>query len=655
MTDINDYVTNNFNDNINYIEKNHPKLFSKLVSLDSAIENGHYIEKYELTYENDSFDVMEKATKTLLYDGKSNQHAKATANNVDYSLKHDTFESFNEKNISDEDAIKYDDIEPFTHRLYGIGKIISFTQKKSLQKENLKHIHKYIFFGVGLGVHLQSIHNLIKSKVYFIIEDDLELFRLSLFTINYKKISKDSKLIFSVFEEETEFSNSAAKFLEEQYYYNHYLKFFRLLSHSDTKISQFHDSILQQPHFGFHHSTLLLHYIKALNYLDNYSFLNRSVNFDNEVFTEKPFLILAAGPSLQKQKQWLKENQNHFTIIAIAATLAFLCKENIKPDIVIQLDAYEASKQHFSDDIFDFIQDSIYIFSAKVPESISSRLNKDQLFFFENGTKYKESSMKPSSPCAGSITYQLALLLGVKNIYLLGLDLALDNTTGKTHIDTHVNARTLDSSYATYEHRAYEIEGNLQKTVSTILLFRPSISAINYSTKMLKKEGQTVYNLSDGAKFSDTISKAVKDVIFKDNNDKTELKNKILSICKNNSSIGLSDTDLSNITKKLSQASKIKKIIERNKNKEYKNAHEYIKDLLTLVKSTIDDKLIIEYELTKILDTYFRRILPYIFDYFNTQDKYAKKDIDIINKLLMSHIIEILDYYLNSINSKVNN
>lgn len=653
MKDINQFITNNFNENVEYIENQHPKLFSLLSSLDSAIANGQYQERYELIYENDSFDVLEKSTQQSLYDGKSKLHAKASLESIDYNLQHDTFETFNEKNITDEDALKYSNVEPFSHRLYGMARIINFTQKKSLQKKTLKSINKYIFFGVGLGLHIESIHKIIGSKVYLIIEDDLELFRLSLFTTNYKKIFQSSQIIFSVFEDDDDFSSTATEFLQTQYYYNHYIKMFRLLSHSDVKINQFRDSILQQAHFGFHHSSLLLHYMKGLNYLQEQSFLNHSIQFTDDIFTQKPFLLLAAGPSLQNYKQWLKENQNSFTIIAIAATLPFLTKHNIKPDIVIQLDAYESSTQHFSDEVFDFINNAIYIFSAKVPESIVSRLNKSQLFFFENGTNYKENSLKPSSPCAGSTTYQLALLFGIKEIYLLGLDLALDNATGKTHVDTHVNARNVNTQKDNYEHKTYKVAGNTQESVNTILLFKSSIAAINYSTKMLKQEFQTVYNLGDGAKFRDTIPLSTKEIKVKNQNDKKELHQHILSICKNNATKGLNQLERENIENKLIYARKIKELIKKYKNTSYTNSSAFLEALVCLVNTTVDDELLMKYELSKILDIYYRRILSYIFDYFNTNEKYNQEDINLINHLFIEHLLQIIEYYYNTIDSKI--
>ena len=51
MQDINTIITKNFNDNIEYIQEHHPKLFTKLSEYDAAVTNGHHKERYELIYE----------------------------------------------------------------------------------------------------------------------------------------------------------------------------------------------------------------------------------------------------------------------------------------------------------------------------------------------------------------------------------------------------------------------------------------------------------------------------------------------------------------------------------------------------------------------------------------------------------------------------
>jgi len=54
-------------------------------------------------------------------------------------------------------------------------------------------------------------------------------------------------------------------------------------------------------------------------------------------------------------------------------------------------------------------------------------------YLFENGTNYKKNFGSFSAFCAGSATYMILLALGVKELFLLGLDLAVSRETLQTH------------------------------------------------------------------------------------------------------------------------------------------------------------------------------------------------------------------------------
>ncbi|WP_373072012.1 DUF2920 family protein [Sulfurimonas sp.] len=153
-----------FNKNMEYFEKYQPNVYSKLASLDSAVEQGLYNNKYDLIFNNNYFDVKEFATNNYLYSDNSKKYA------------------------------------------YEVSKKFN------------KSVDKFIFFGVGLGLHIVQIDKNIGAKSYLIIEDDLELFKLSTFVIPYYEIAKNSKLYFSVFAEENEFSKIAKEFFEDLKY-----------------------------------------------------------------------------------------------------------------------------------------------------------------------------------------------------------------------------------------------------------------------------------------------------------------------------------------------------------------------------------------------------------------------------------------------------
>ena len=152
-------IVDNFEKNMKYFEQYQPQVYSILASLDSAIEQNLYQSKYDLIFNNNYFDVKELRTGKYIYSDNSNKHA------------FDISENFKDK------------------------------------------IDNFVFFGVGLGVHLERIIKNTQSKRYLIIEDDLELFKLSTFVTPYFKFAKDSELFFSVFEEEDVFLKNGVQFI----------------------------------------------------------------------------------------------------------------------------------------------------------------------------------------------------------------------------------------------------------------------------------------------------------------------------------------------------------------------------------------------------------------------------------------------------------
>jgi hypothetical protein len=660
---VNALVTKNFNDNIEYLQSSQKDLFEKLGALDSAIELGHYIEKYELVYENDYFDVFEKNTQNFLYGKSSLIHAELASQSINYELNEDIFKGFHTKDI-DSDLAEYKQKKPFEDPLSGYAPILHYCKTNSVKNKTLETLDKFVFFGVGLGLHISSIHKKISSKVYFIVEDDLELFRLSLFTTNYAQLTTNSQLIFSVFEDNDEFSKTAMEFLDSKSYYNHYIKYFHLLSHSEDKHSQFHMIMASQAHLSFDYNVYLTQGLKPLDYIfDDYRFLDKALSFSDGKLDKKAFLLLGAGPSLQKNIEWLKKNHNKFVIVAVAATIEFLEKENISPDIIIHLDAYESSIELFKNiKSMNFVKDSICIFSDKTSSKVIDIFDKKNVFLFENGTNYIQNSMKPSAPCVGSIAYQILLILKVKNIYLLGLDLAVDSETGKTHIDSYIDIKTISikdkivkSDILGYSESMFAIEGNLRKEVFTNPRWKSSIDTINLSTSLLKQESQNISNLGDGAKFID-INPKDNSSIKLDNISSENMYNYLLDKCLSKSSQNMCKNERNNLNEKRLHAKKLLEIVMQYKENMNHSLSKTLYEIIDLEKILTNEYDLEKYQLSRVLDLYLKYILSYIVDFINSIELKEKEyHLHNLYLLLIDHILEIIEYYLNQISTKIAN
>lgn len=627
-----DLLIETFNANIAYIEKHHTSLFSKLAGLDSAVANGYYQEKYELVNDKNYFDVLEKATGNHLYSSDSQEYAKIAAKSVNYKIDANVFI------CSPEYSAQY--LSDMTDMLENMA-------DKKINYKELSKIKKFVFFGVGLGLHLKSIDAKINASSYLIVEDDLELFRLSLFLTNYSDLAKNAKITFSIFDDAEEFTLVCENYLQDSFQDNQYIKFFEMLSHSEKKVQEFHLSVTNQAHLRFNFLSLLTQSLLPLEYLDKpYQFLHKDVSFKGSLLEEKPFLLLGAGPSLEKNVALLKKKADDFIIVAVSAVLIFLEKENIVPNIVIHLDAFENARSHFDGlSSLDFLRDTQFLFSAKTDALITLRLNQKNIFFFENSTEYKTDSFRPSSPCVGSISYQILLYMGVKNLYLLGLDLAIDSQTGKTHLESHRYVETLDIKNALkhndmieYKKNLIEVAGNGVDIVYTTPHFQTSIAAINYATKVLKKEFQSIQNFGNGAKYNE-----VETVVFEDislQRISCNIAEELQKIFGYKSSHGLTFKEKKVIEDKLLYAKQIRKILQKYLEQNVDNTKDFKANILSLIDDIVKEDL---NDLAKMIDLYFRYIVPYIFDYLNRQNlNVSKQELQSIKEKLVPYLYSLI-------------
>jgi len=648
MADLNEIITKNFQENISYLEKNHKLVFDKIVALENAIENGYYQEKYELIYENDGFDVGEIGSEYSLYQKESLAHTLISTNSVNFKTDNYTIEAFVKHTYSK--TIKEQlltNTDTFESKKY----IVSLLDKLPFQEQKeLKKIHKFIFFGVGLGLHITQIDQKIASSSYFIVEDDLELFRLSLFCTNYLELSCKANLFFSIFESQDEFMSSSASFLESEYYYNHYLKFFHLQHQKEDSIERFQQAVSSQPHLRFLFTDLLCQVTQPLKYLSkNFLFLQNSLSFSNEKMKKAPVLLLASGPSLQTEIQWLKENHQNFLTVAVSSSLAFLQTHKITPNIVIHMDPFEQSIISFEKlKGLDFIQESLLFFSASTPKSITQLFNPENIFFFETATNYKQDSFKTLAPCVGSTAYQLLLLLQSQELYLLGLDLAINTKDGATHAGDHQDKEKLNKDGQTHDYKKglLRVEGNFTKEVYTTPDLYTSLFVINQIGECLSKNTQGVYNLSNGAKILHTHTLEVKNltttpfqkVAINFEEAKKQIQKHTTSHC--------TQDEMAHIQEQVQHAKSLKKRLLELELYNLQTIQEYIN---LFICNTTSDKDLASYKLSTILDSYYHYIFSYIMNSFDENKTLKFQSILPIHKLLLANIVTIIDYYINSL------
>jgi hypothetical protein len=653
MTDLNTYITKNYNENIIYFQNFFPEIYQKLSDFESAITNGHYNENYDFVYENDNFDVIDKKENIYLYDKNLTNAIEKTIQTINKELDNNLFSCLENIDINEE---RITAIKEQRHR----GKytdILLHIQKNSKKQTELKQFDKFIFFGTGLGAHIPEIAQKIKAKSYLIIEDDLELFRLSLFCINYKELSKKSTLFFSVFEDSKEFAETSLKFLDSMFYYNHYIKFIKMPHQSGDKIKEFHRAIVSRPNITFSFDKLMIQYTNPLKILfSGYKTLSNKLRLNNNELNKSNFLLIAPGPSLQKNREWLIKNHKSFILIALSASLSFLEECQISPNIIMHSDSFLWAEKHFTKlKSFHFLKDSLCMFSSATPQSILDMLDKEQIYLFDAQTKYKKSALRFAAPCIGSLTYQMLLLLKAKNVYTLGLDLAIDESTGNTHSATHENMRVLDlendSNEISYKFSTVSFDGNFKEKVLTTPHFLSSIDAINYSIKSFQDENQLFFNLSNGAKFNKSTPLHTNDInagVQVSSNIQRELKDLFEKNCLSQEDI----LDLQEFKVKLKHCKKINKKIHTFSKIKHKSNEDYKNNSIKLIIDICSKNDIQKYELAKIIYAYFYAIMSDIFAYLDMSDVDSYIEI---NSFLIDRLSMTIQEYENILQDVIKN
>lgn len=647
--------------NLKYFSTNHLDIFKNLQIFDTSELS--LTPKYELEYKDGYFDVIELATGNLLYACDSNEYAKQAAKTVNFNKTSSLFEGVLDYIVSQKqiDIVKTKKLVDSDIR--DVLPIMHIAMKVAPKTTTMKIIDKFIFIGVGIGTHIVSINEKINSYNYLIIEDNIELFRLSLFTTPYYSLAETAQLTFSIAQNQHQFADTVTLFLEYSYFNNRYLKYFHFPAHDNTKIKLIQAQLARQSQHVFPYDISLSKYLLPLKRIaSGYKTINIATKFAKSLFSHTPALVLAAGPSLKNNMDWLKEHQDKFVIIAASAILNTLYIHGIKPDIVTQIDGYTQAGRscmtHLDGvDTQTFLKDVIFIFGTHVPDLFINILNKENIYFLDDGENY-DGFDSISASCVGSMTAILAVKLGFEKIFLLGLDLAFDQKTGATHSTDHFQNNIYDLSKAdeisniiSLRDSMVQTEGNFSKTVYTTADFLVSIRVLSNTFSSIKDETQVIYNLNQGAFFANTQPMHPKDIQIEYKKiDKSALYNKISTVFQTNSASGMDQNSLTKTKQRLQNGYDILALVKEYEKKSFLNEDKYMYDLFGLLSDILKSNAREDSQIIFTLTLYLRYVIPYITDIENTKEitkvmQHFKK----LDKSLIEGILNIVNRYIDAI------
>ena len=653
-----------YNENLLFLQRHDPVLFEKIHNLNTAIEKGYYRERYSLEYKEEGyFDVQEIDTGNWLYGSDSKKHAELAAKSIDFTKQNNLFETFYNVNFTEKLAKELGEMDVEETSMSGAAELIYYANQHAPKTTTMKKLYKFIFLGTGLGLHLSTIHEQLHSNIYFIIEDDLELFRLSLFVTNYKALTKNGALlIFSVFSDAAEFENNLKRFFYEHFIYNHYIKFFNILSHSNDKLVTIQNFIVGQNYLTFNYSALTTSLLRPLRHMkQGYPILNIETSYTGTPFSQKPVLLLGAGPSFQKNLEWLKHHHDQFIIVTVSALLSKLEELGIKPDIITHVHGFSDALPHIQK-VKDprFFDESICLFGGFSAPDFIAYFKPENVFIFEGSSRYKTDFGGLTSSNIGSVAYGLMLKFHTRSVYLLGLDFALDQESGQTHSQTHEYTNRIElkeddqmGGAKDYKKSVLKTAGNFKDEVYTTLIFNGMKKECNAISACYRTQDTVTYNLSDGAFIDDTIPLELtqKSIDELPRINKDELYTQLFETFKTRAEHSFTDNEIDNLRKRVEYCNSLIAILDRHLQTPQPNLETYHYNLLGLFHALLTEEGEIgSSDLNYIITLYLQFVSGYIFDLINTREiTNPKRLIKHLDRVVIPKIKKVISYFRDQV------
>jgi len=662
MQDIQTQVFNTYQKNLIFFQEKYPDVYKKINLLSIAIEQEQYKENYILDYKDDYFDILDLKTNHYLYGTSSIQLAKESAKKINFKKNEGVIETFYNYNFSEDAVNLANEADPTFSKFVLTAPIVQFSRDLIDKKQSsMKKIYKFIFFGVGLGLHIMEIDKKINSYMYMIIEDNLEIFRLSLFVTDYSLLGEKSELYFSIMEEKDTFKDTFNRFYHNSFIRNNYIKYSLFYDAYKEKIASIQEFIITQSNLTYQQDKLLKKNIMVLKSIEKeYNFFNVSKHYQETPFSTKPLILIAAGPSLKKNMEWLKKSAPFITIVALFMTLPILEDYDIQPDIIVHVDEnmniIDKTIKRLKDK--NFVQNSLYFLAPSIDITYFLEItNKENIYLFEDRTRYRFNKGFIEAFSVGEVTYALSLLWDAKEIYLVGLDLALDPETKQTHVDGHSTVTSIslqkvsDSDSVSLRGSELTIKGNFQKFVPTTPLFEMSRIMVNKFTQIYKEKNQKVYNLNDGAYFIDTIPKKSTEIDFTTLQPKESQHLKNIQTFFNKNASPIPDFDeLQALFERKKDAIKKRDLILSFSTQKSPTMQQFQNSFTAMAAQLINSEGHHSHELSQVYIIYLENIGGYIGDFFNTSGlKNPKRNIKLFQKIISMQLLKIVNKFLESL------
>ncbi len=214
-------------------------------------------------------------------------------------------------------------------------------------------------------------------------------------------------------------------------------------------------------------------------------------------FAGETAIIVAGGPSLDSQLEWLKVNQHRLTILAVSRIAAKLMLHGITPDIVVTVDPQEISFD-VSREMMQYHQDFLLVNANYAHPWIVSQWGGINLYLGERFPwQTQRENIITQGPTVTNTSLLLAIEMGFSRILFTGMDLCysrrgISHAAGTQEAKQGPNLGHLCEWVETYS--GYQAETPIQllharQAVENEVASHPQLEYLNLSEDAAKIKG----------------------------------------------------------------------------------------------------------------------------------------------------------------------
>lgn len=387
------------------------------------------------------------------------------------------------------------------------------------QLEGRNFQSKYILFGFGNGMYIRKIlQSVEKSAMVIVYEPCLSILQVVTREFDLTDIFRDERLHLAVKNVgKTDFKGMLGAQLEyadiqgmiQRSYLNYPKLFLRDGMHFNNVVTLNVNSLYANKNVW---EWMGREYYE--NIMGNFHFLVNSKSLTSlaEVLsTDIPAIIVAAGPSLDKNIHELKRAKNRSLIIAVDTAVRVLLKEGIVPDVFVTIDG-KKSTSHFDNEACK----NIPLICNMVANRSGLNLHTGDKMFLNSFNPHIENFLVqlgivlPIIVSGGSVAtdaFAIAERLQMKSIILVGQDLAY--TDNHSHAAGTVRGEWNMDMSDKWNQLTEGINGGMVKTSSEFMIYLDWFEQELECNKKLKVIDAT----EGGAKIKGTIVKSLSEAI----------------------------------------------------------------------------------------------------------------------------------------------